>query len=531
MKHLLKIYSGIVQCACIVLILCSFSKLCAQAPAMQWQKCLGGSAHDETKQVIVTSTGEYIVVGSTGSIDGDLLSNPSHGNYDAWIVKLSQAGSIIWQKRYGGSNADDITSIDQTADGGYIAAGISMSSDGDLTSNYGYSDYWVIKLDTSGNIVWQKNYGGSLQEWATYIEQTSDLGYIVSGRSESNDGDVSGNHGTYDYWIIKLDSIGNLQWQKSYGGLNDEVPGDIHQTLDRGYIVSGYTASNNTGDVTGNHTNSNTSDYWILKLDSIGDLQWQKSLGGNQYEISKSSCQLSDGSYVVGGTAGSTNGDVTNMHGNSDEFWVVKLDTAGSILWQKAYGGNDADYCYSIFKTLDKGFVLGGITYSTDGDVTFKWGGYDYWIVKIDSAGTLQWQKSLGGYVDEDHTYVCQSSNGDYVVSGDSQSSSGDITGHHSSGNDFWIVKLSDPNNIEGFSFENNIQLYPNPSNGKFEVNVRNNSEGLTFQLFDITGRMVLERNFTGSAEINAEYLDKGIYTIQILGEKLNEVKKLIITD
>src|SRR5690606_35891479 len=154
-----------------------------------------------------------------------------------WVVKLNSVGNITWQKSLGGSDLDIGRSIQQTSDGGYIVAGNSRSTDGDVTGNHGEYDYWVVKLNASGNIEWQKSYGGSSNDAAYSIQQTDDDGFIVVGNSNSNDGDVSGNNGDWDYWVVKLNENGNIIWEKSFGGTFIDVPHKIQQTIDGGYLV------------------------------------------------------------------------------------------------------------------------------------------------------------------------------------------------------------------------------------------------------------------------------------------------------
>ena len=182
-------------------------------------------------------------------------------------------------------------SVRQTTDGGYIIAGMSNSTNGDVSGNHGNPDYWLVKLDTNGNLQWQKSYGGSAADAASSVRQTSDGGYIIAGQSESNDGDVSGNHGYIDYWIVKTDSNGNLQWQKSFGGSGEDSAYYIEQSNDSGYIIVGSTESYN-GDVTGFH--GGYEDYWIVKTDNNGILQWEKCLGGSDSDIASSIQQTLD---------------------------------------------------------------------------------------------------------------------------------------------------------------------------------------------------------------------------------------------
>ena len=190
------------------------------------------------------------------------------------------APAIEWQKSLGGTNDENAYSIQQTADGGYIAAGYSKSSNGDVTGNHGFYDYWVVKLDGAGNIQWQKCLGGTSYDQAFSIQQTADGGYVVAGWSYSNDGDVTGNHGGDDYWVVKLDTAGIIQWQKSLGGTNDDYAQSIQQTADWGYVIAGGSGSND-GDVTGNHGGA---DYWIVKLapDTVTGISPTPSLPGGE---------------------------------------------------------------------------------------------------------------------------------------------------------------------------------------------------------------------------------------------------------
>ncbi len=274
---------------------------------------------------------------------------------------------------------------------------------------------------------------------------------IVGGFSESNDGDITGNHGSYDYWVVKLDSSGTLQWQKSLGGSTNEDAYSIQQTIDGGYVIAGYSYSND-GDVSGHHLAGAftlpNKDYWIVKLDSSGTIQWQKSLGGYNDDVAQSIQQTTDSGYIIAGLSYSNEGDVSGHHGSIDstDYWVVKLDTAGIIQWQKSLGGNRDDYAQSIQQTADGGYIIAGSSLSTDGNVSGHHGTtayYDYWLIKLDNLGTILWQKSLGGSSNDFVKAIQQTSDGGYVVAGGSVSINGDVSGHHGINYpDYWIVKL-----------------------------------------------------------------------------------------
>jgi hypothetical protein len=349
----------------------------AQAPAIEWQKCLGGTADDFANSIQQTSDGGFIVAGETRSNDGDVSGN--HGKSDAWVVKLNSLGDILWKKCLGGTGNDYARSIQQISDGGFILTGYTNSNNGDVSGNNGYYDAWVVKLNSSGDILWQKCLGGTYDDYARSIQQTSDTGFILAGYTFSNDGDVSGNHGFSDAWVVKLNSSGDIIWQKCFGGTNEDYAYSIQQTSDSGFIVAGYTFSND-GDVSGYH---GYFDYWVVKLNSSGDIEWQKCLGGTYYDYAYSIQQTSNGGFIVAGSTNSNNGDVSGYHGYFD-YWVVKLNSSGDIEWQKCLGGTNNDYANSIQQTSDGGFIVAGYTESNDGDVSGYHGGdYDAWVVKL----------------------------------------------------------------------------------------------------------------------------------------------------
>lgn len=338
-----------------------------------WQKSLGGSGTDEAHSVAQADDGGFIIAGWSDSSSGDVTEN--FGFSDYWIVKLDSNGNILWQKSLGSSNYDKAQSIQQTSDGGFIVAGRSHTED---SVSYGLLDYWIVKLDASGNMIWQKNFGGENDDFALSIQQTTDSGFIAAGVSYSFSGIVSGNHGGGDYWIVKLDTEGNLMWQKSLGGSKEDRASSIKQTADGGYIVAGKSKSND-GDVFGNH---GKDDAWIVKLDTDGNLEWQKSLGGSGIDMANSVLQAADGGYLVAGGSASNDGDIVGNYSNGD-CWIVKLDAGGNLQWQKPIGGSNEDNANSVDQTIDGGFVIAGWSDSNDGDVSGNHGDIDYWIVKL----------------------------------------------------------------------------------------------------------------------------------------------------
>jgi hypothetical protein len=351
-----------------------------------WQRCLGGSEMEAATCVIKTSDGNYVATGWTNSHDYDFLDNHGKDNSDAWVAKFDNNGNIIWKKCFGGSSWDGATCIIETKDEGrdLVIVGSTSSTDGDVsglhldTTNH-EGDVWIVRISSDGNIRWQKCLGGSGYDVANSVIQTDDGGFAIVGETTSNDGDVSGFHpqdsslGGGDEWIVKLDSKGNIQWQKCLGGSHGDNANSIVQTSDNGYIVVGQTSSDN-GDVSGFHPFTiSWGDAWIVKLNSTGSIQWQKSFGGSDYDIAFSILQASDGEYVIAGSTNSNDGDITASTGRG--ALLVKLNDKGEIKWQKGYGGGAG---FAIINTLDGGYATTG--YNTDSGYFYP--GY-VWVIKF----------------------------------------------------------------------------------------------------------------------------------------------------
>ena len=482
-----------------------------QAPALQWQKCLGGTDGDVAYSIQPTSDGGYILAGATSSNNGDVTGN--YGNNDAWVLKISSIGSLQWQKILGGTGNDYAQSIQPTPDGGYILAGFTQSINGDVTGNHGYIDAWVVKLSSTGSLEWQKTLGGTGEDRAYSIQSTPDGGYIMAGYTSSTNGDITGNHGYFDTWVVKISSTGSLQWQKTLGGINGDGTYSIQPTPDGGYIVAGYTTSTN-GDVTGYH--GGYSDAWVVKLSSTGSLQWQKALGGTSFDFAYSIQLTPDGGFIVAGFTQSTDGDVSGNHGGYDA-WVVKLSSAGILQWQKALGGSGDDYAYSIQPTPDGGYIVSGYTQSIDGDVTGNHGHEDSWVVKLSSTGSLQWQKALGGTGTDTAFSIQPITDGGFIVAGFTQSIDGDVTGNHGN-NDAWVVKLGPDLSTTGFE-ESAVVVYPNPTSTLLTVQNNNNAVIDCITITDLMGKVVLTQT-TNTNQVNVAPLASGTYFLEATSGK-----------
>lgn len=346
-----------------------------------WDRSIGGSSIEDAVDIKQTNDGGYILIASTQSNDGDVSGH--HGlpfgsnTQDVWVVKLNNLGLIQWQKCYGGTSADLGRTIIQTSDGGYIFASSSESINGDLNglSCGGSMDYWIVKIDTLGTIEWQKCFGGTFYDFPIEIIQTVDGGYIVAGNSNSTNGYITSNHGNYDFWVIKINNLGTLEWQKSFGGLYSDVVKGIVHTLDGGYIVGGGT-DGNTGDF------ANGGAWRFLKLDNLGNIIWNKSLPGMlNTQFSQMKINPSNGHILVIGS------DYTYSYQYNTNIEIDRLDQNGNLILKNTFGGTAEDFGTSLDFTTDNGLIILCDARSINGDIiSVDPSNYNKtWIAKISS--------------------------------------------------------------------------------------------------------------------------------------------------
>jgi hypothetical protein len=508
----------------LLTIVCAFTlSSYSQAPTIQWQKAFGGSNHEYSKKIEQTNDGGLIIAGTSESNDYNVVFN--HGGKDYWVVKTNANGSYNWMKTYGGSGDDDLTSISKTHDGGYILCGTSNSNDGNKSVSYGNTDMWIVKINSLGNIQWEKSYGGSLGDGANSIEQTADHGYIIAGITSSNDGQITNNHGVADYWVIKTDSTGNIAWQKTYGGNSYDRALSVKQTIDGGYIIAGNSASSN-GDITFNH---GSGDYWVLKINSTGNIIWQKSFGGSLAEIPKTISQTSDHGYIIGGVSKSTDGDLSYNYGDYD-YYIVKLDSNSNVEWQKTYGGTNWDTFYDIKQTSDNGYIMVGSTSSNDGDLPTTHTSSDIWVVKLDAVGTINWQKSITGNVYTPIGSIIPTNDGGYAICGNTASYSDDVISINGSA-DYWIIKLAplSATSVQENQLNNKtFSSYPNPANDILHINTSTSIVNESYAIINTLGQTVLNGKLENErSTIDVQTLQAGIYFLQI-GSKQTQSYKII---
>jgi len=494
--------------------------LLAQVPEIEWTKNYGGSGTDYmygSTLIQQTTDGGYVFAARSTSNDIDVSEN--NGDADYWIVKLNASGEIIWQESLGGSGYDEPQSIRQTTDGGYIVAGFSYSNDGDVSENLGDADYWIVKLDETGNIEWKKSYGGSGGDYAMVVQQTSDGGYIVAGNSFSSDGNITGNDGNIlSYWVTKLDESGELEWEQFYQGEYPAYLFDFQQTSDGGYILVG------TSIYIDLFSGVAINDLWIIKTNEIGLVEWEQTIAGNGADYADAVKQTADGGYIIPGYTWST--DIINNQGEGDAL-LVKLNSAGETEWVKAYGGSFYELFTSVEQMPDGGYICLGWSDSFDGDVSQNSGLGDYWLVRVDSEGNLLWEKSFGGsQYDESHSGFSMTAGGGFLLSGASQSNDGDVPGNYGD-YDIWIVKLS-PETMGMAELENHTVLYPNPTTGI--INLQTKEKINSISVYNAVGQKVPFNLLNkGNTSIDLSNLPSGIYFIELnLNNKTIKKYKII---
>jgi hypothetical protein len=355
-----------------------------------FNQTFGGSGEDVARSVQQTSDGGYIAAGWTTSFGA--------GAADFWLVKTDSNGNMMWDRTYGGPSEDKAYSVQQTSDNGYIVTGISTSYGAGLV------DFWLVKTDANGIVMWSRTYGGAGDDYAFCVRQVNDEGFIVAGHTDSL------GAGNSDFWLIKTDSNGIMQWNKTYGGAGSDKAFSVAQTANGGYAVAGETDSLGAGNL----------DVWLIKTDSNGNMMWDRTYGGANIDTARSIQETIDSGYVIAGW--------TNSFGaGGTDFWLLKADSLGYLQWNKTYGGAYDEEANEVRQTSDGGFVIAGST------TTYGLGGWDFWQVKTGVTGNEEWTQPNGGTLDERAYSIKQTSDGGYIIAGSTES--------FGAGLDFWLTK------------------------------------------------------------------------------------------
>ena len=510
--------------------------LLAQDPSIIWQKTIGGNAMDLVYSLKLTTDGGYVLGGYSNSNASGEKSENSRGGLDAWIVKTNGNGSIVWDKTIGGNGDDFLTSVQETSDGGFIIGlGSNSNISGEKSENSrGGLDYWIVKLNDAGEIEWQKTYGGAQPEFDTHVFQTGDGGYFVSGYSDSN---VSGDktdpsNGQRDYWVMKLNSSGNIIWQNSIGG--STVDRGIHSipSDDGGFLIGGHSDSNISGDKSENGRGA--FDNWLVKLDASGNIEWNKTYGGNSNDIVRDMIQISDGFIVAGYSESGASGDKTGESRGAVDFWLYKISNTGSMVWQQTIGGSQVDYLRTIRQKSDGNFVVTGYSNSnTSGEKSDDSnGGYDMWFLLLNSSGNILGQNTIGGAGDESAGYSIVLDDGYIFAVASDSNQSGDKSENSRGEEDYWLFKTT--GNLLGtidLSQQPMVSIYPNPVREELNLEFEKVYEQIELNLFDVTGKLIRKHEFSNSQKEKIQLnLPSGVYVLQIqLDQNKRMTKKIIV--
>jgi len=442
----------------LLLLFLSIFKVNAQQNGILFQRLLGGSSQDGLNSYLLTPDGGFIIAGFTGSTDGDIQQAPL-GDFDVSITKLNATGAVEWQKSYGGTSSDQNARVKATADGGYVISALSISDDGMLTGNYGTYDFWVFKIDSIGTLLWQKNFGGSDSDEPQQVMESSDGSIIVVGRTFSNDFDVTGNHGLADTWILKLDAAGNVIWKSVYGSSGGEMGFDVVETSDGNFVVYG-SAGAADGEVS---SIIGLADLWLFKINSTnGTIIWEHTYGGTNYEVPQKMIQTADGGFALSGQTFSSDFNfIGTNYGNGDAF-ILKADSTGVFQWAQTFGGSGSDLGKGLTQLSDGTFVYGISTQSNNGDMAGNHGSWDAWIINTDSSGAILWRRVIGGSDADLVEYVVDAGNNEFWIFGNTSSINGDVPAvlNHGS-SEGWMLKMKPVNSVFGYVFAdfNNNQI------------------------------------------------------------------------
>jgi len=371
-------------------------------PEEEWNRTFGGTKHDHGRSVQQTTDGGYIIIGHTNSF------GTNDDDYDFYLVKTDAYGNETWNRTFGGTDIDWGYSVQQTTDGGYILTGVTKSY------GPGGHDCWLIKTDANGNMIWDKTFGTRFADYGYSVQQTTDGGYIIAGRTNS----FSDEFIDYDFWLIKTNAYGNMIWNKTYGfsGKNIEEAYSVQQTTDGGYILVGTTCDFRILDF----------NLYVVKTDADGKKIYDRTLGEiNSKEWGFSVQQTTDGGYILTGSKGV----ILPLH--AYDIWLIKMDEYLRIEWDKTFGGIDKDWGYSVQQTTDEGYIIAGSTES------YGAGGIDCWLIKTDANGNMIWDKTIGGSNDEWGYSVQQTIDSGYIIAGSTDS--------YGAGRlDFWLIKVEE---------------------------------------------------------------------------------------
>jgi hypothetical protein len=433
-----------------------------------WTRTYGSSGNEQGKAVQQTADGGYIISGQTSGFGVGLIN--------LYVIKTDNAGNLEWEKTFGGPLQDFGFSIREVPAGGYIVAGQSFNF------GPGGGDVLLIRINSVGDSLWTKAFGGLDADWANSIVHCMDGGFVMAGVTKSF-GDVDG-----DVYLVKTDSIGNIVWAKKYGGTNIDAAVCVEQTADSGYIITGNTRSFGAGG----------TDVYLLKTNSTGDTLWTRAYGGSSFDYGNSVWQSGDGGYLVAGYTQS-------FLATGSDMYLIKTDSSGALLWSRTYSGTAAEFGYGVEETQDGGIFVAGYTAS------FGAGFYDVYLVKENNMGNSGCIESTPNTIVTRPATQVASTAAVVTSAATAITSPSSIIGTGGTEN---TMCTSVGVNEEVNSSQGDVSIVPNPFSNQLTINCKTPT---VISIFDISGKKILHQSSaTGEAVLNTEVLVEGLYFLRV---------------
>ena len=523
--------------------------LSAQHILFDWQNCLKGGKYNTERSVLCKADSGYFIAATQ--------ERGSH--VDIVLLKTVLTGDSLWSKYYGGSDDDWSCGVFPTPDGNYYLVGTECSEDGDLINNpYPNScNIWIIKIDISGNKLWDKIYGGSNFDEAMNVVVTNDGGMAILGSTFSYDGDISNFYGAMDVWLLKLDNNGNKQWDFTVGTPGFDYAYGITQTQDSGFIVGGGFKEGTNGNIQCYNADSNYLDGFLFQLDKNGIFIRKKCFHGSKDDRIEQVLTLAEG-YLVSGSTSSPDIALTEIgyHPGSFnngtptiDFWLQKTDFDFNVEWQRCYGGSGWDYIIKVYPCSNGDYMMFGTTNSYNGDVNgihhngLTDQSQDIWMVRLNSLGDILWQRCIGTYerqeiatnsvlkiTEADYVIACTTpAGGNEDIECTSSSSSYDFTSF------VWLFQITDTAASVGVTDQPQpieAKLYPNPAHefATVEIPVTYALQNAYAEVIDASGRVICRFKVTEKKFVlNTSGYSKGIYLLRISDARGVITKRFIV--
>lgn len=519
-----------------ILFLISFfisANIFAQKPYIDWSKTYGGQADDRLKDLIQLEDGSLVAVGFAVSSDGDVQQN--QGGKDIWVVKMDATGELLWERTFGGSADEEANAVTVTEDGGLWIVGWTLSTDGSMDARYGVNDVFFLKLSSDGTLQRAITTGGNQTEDFKDIIKLTNNRYIIVGYSASDNFEDATNAGKNDIWAIMVNDTCGIVWLKNYGGSgNDICNAAVFDSEKEEIILVGSTASTD-GDVS---IKDGGKDFWVLRLNMEGELLQETTFGGSSADVATDVCLAEDGGLVIIGESLSRDGQVTDNQGNGD-IWVIRLDTQHQLVWEQTLGSENFETAYHILPTNDGNFLSIGATFSASIDNTFN----DLFLHQLDGeTGEVIWEIVAGGSEDDFALSAVQNSEGHFILAGYTDSKDGDVIGdglkQKHGAHDAWILQLHNTlTTTRELISEPLVNISPTYTNNFIQIssNTKYNFP-LKFNIYTAMGQLLFSKKakcFSTDCATNIDLseLDNGVYLIEVCNGVGCTTQKIVKVD